>query len=60
MQGFLPYRSFLNRLVKAADHQHELKTLLVNIVLGNYDISGGIPRQAILKGLFSLAMADFL
>jgi geranylgeranyl reductase family protein len=60
MQGFLPYRSLLNRLVKAADHQNDLKTLLVNIVLGNYDISGGIPRQAILKGLFSLAAAGFL
>jgi flavin-dependent dehydrogenase len=60
MQSFLPYRSLLNRLVKGAARQPELRTLLIKIVLGQYDLSAGLPRRILLKGLYTLAMADFL
>jgi geranylgeranyl reductase family protein len=59
MQSFLPYRSLVNRLVKGAAQQPELRNLMINIVQGQHDLSQGLSRRLMLKGLFTLALADF-
>jgi flavin-dependent dehydrogenase len=59
MQSFLPYRSLVNLLVKGAAQQPELRNLMINIVQGQHDLSQGLSRRLMLKGLFTLALADF-
>ncbi|MFN8458664.1 MAG: hypothetical protein U0401_29090, partial [Anaerolineae bacterium] len=48
----------LNRLVSVSNRRNDLKLMLINIVLGNQDLTGGIPRTAILKAILALA-TDF-
>lgn len=45
---------FLNRLVRAANSQPDLKLLLIDLVLGNQDLAAGLPRKTILKAIVAL------
>lgn len=48
----------LNRLVSVSNRRSDLKLMLINIILGHQDLTGGIPRAVILKAILALA-TDF-
>lgn len=48
----------LNRLVSVSTRRADLKLMLINVILGNHELTNRIPRTAILKALFALT-TDF-
>ncbi len=45
----------LNRLVRVASRRHDLKMLLIDIVLGNRDVSASLSVTSVVKKVISLA-----